>query len=159
MVVEALLAASFEVLLEKIVSGDFVDFFRSTKLDLSLLKKQKITLLSLQAVLHDAEEKQITNPAVKEWLDMLQDAVYEADNLFDEINTEALRCKVKAEFKSKNATAKVRNILSSCFKRFNGVINTKMQKLFERFEKTETWIKRRYFYRCLAWDSYKFCSR
>jgi hypothetical protein len=46
-VVEALLSASVEVLLQKIVSGEFVDFFRSTKLDLSLLEKLKITLLSL----------------------------------------------------------------------------------------------------------------
>ncbi|MCH87863.1 CC-NBS-LRR resistance protein, partial [Trifolium medium] len=41
--------------------------------------------------------KQITNPAVKEWLNMLHDAVFEADHLFDEINTEALRCKVEAD--------------------------------------------------------------
>ncbi|CAJ2638789.1 unnamed protein product [Trifolium pratense] len=133
-VVEALLSASVEVLLKKIVSGEFLDFFRSTKLDLSLLEKLKITLLSLQAVLHDAEEKQISNPAVKEWLVLLQDAVFEADDLFDEINTVALRCKVKAKYKGKTATAKVRNILSCRFKRFNGVINSKMQKLFKRLE-------------------------
>ncbi|MCH83219.1 CC-NBS-LRR resistance protein, partial [Trifolium medium] len=76
---QALLAASLEVLVEKIVSGEFVDLFRSTKLDVALLEKMNITLVSLQAVLHDAEEKQITNPAVKQWLNMMRDAVFEVD--------------------------------------------------------------------------------
>jgi len=49
---EAFLAASLEVLLQKIVSGEFVDFIRSTKLDVALLEKLNVTLLSLQAVLH-----------------------------------------------------------------------------------------------------------
>ncbi|MCH92956.1 disease resistance protein, partial [Trifolium medium] len=79
-----------------IVSGEFVDFFQSTKLDTELLDKLKVTLVSLKAVLNDAAEKQITNPAVKQWLNMLLDGVFEADALFDEINTEALRCKVEA---------------------------------------------------------------
>ena len=41
----------------------------------------------------DAEDNQYTNPEVKEWLDDLQDAVYDADDLLDEI---ALRCKLQA---------------------------------------------------------------
>ncbi|CAJ1958957.1 unnamed protein product [Sphenostylis stenocarpa] len=47
--------------LERIVSNEFIHFFRSKELDVSFLKKLKITLLSLQAVLNDAEEKQIKN--------------------------------------------------------------------------------------------------
>ncbi|WJX36664.1 hypothetical protein P8452_24519 [Trifolium repens] len=104
---EALLAASLEVLLEKIVSGEFGELFRSTKLDAALLGKLEITLVSLQAVLHDAEEKQITNPAVKQWLDMIRDAVFEAGDLFDEINTEALRRRVEAEYETRSATAQL----------------------------------------------------
>ncbi|KAK7271508.1 hypothetical protein RJT34_27469 [Clitoria ternatea] len=42
-------------------------------------------------------EKQVTNPAVKKWLDKLRDAVFEVEDLFDEINTEALLCQVEAE--------------------------------------------------------------
>ena len=132
---EAFLAASLEVLLQKIVSGEFVDFIRSTKLDVALLEKLNVTLLSLQAVLHDAEEKQITNPAVKKWLDMLRDAVFEADDLFDEINTEALRRKVEAEYETPTTTtAKVLKNLSSRFKMYNRKINSKMQKLVDRLE-------------------------
>ncbi|GAU39699.1 hypothetical protein TSUD_321120 [Trifolium subterraneum] len=131
---QALLAASLEALVGKIVSGEFVDLFRSTKLDAALLEKMNITLLSLQAVLHDAEEKQIINPAVKQWLDMLRDAVFEGDDLFDEINAEALRCKVEAEYETRTATAQVLKKLSSHFKSFNKKINSKLQTLFERLE-------------------------
>lgn len=82
---EALISASVTLLLQKTVSSEFIDFFRNMKLDVALLEKLKITLLSLQAVLNDAEDKQITNPAVKEWLNLLQDAVLEAEDLFDSL--------------------------------------------------------------------------
>ncbi|XP_039686081.1 putative disease resistance RPP13-like protein 1 [Medicago truncatula] len=133
-VVEALLSASLELLLKKIVAEDFVDFIRSTKLDVALLEKLNVTLLSLQAVLHDAEEKQITNPAVKQWLDLLRDAVFEADDLFDEINTEALRRKVEGEDETQTASTKVLKKLSYHFKMFNRKINSKLQKLVDRLE-------------------------
>jgi len=108
-------SASVELLFENFVSGKFVDFLRTSKLDVSVLEKLKITLLCLQAVLYDAEEKQITNPAVKQWLVMLQDAVFEVDKLFDEINAEALRCKVETESEGQTLSGKGHNILSrSC---------------------------------------------
>ncbi|XP_058721600.1 putative disease resistance RPP13-like protein 1 [Vicia villosa] len=122
----ALLSASMEMLVKKVVSGEFLDLFRRTKLDVELLEKLEITLLSLQSVLYDAEDKQITNPAVKKWLEMLQDAVFQADELFDEFNTEALRCKAEG--------GQVLNKFSSYFKRFNKKINSKLQKLFGRLE-------------------------
>ncbi|PNX67640.1 disease resistance rpp13-like protein 1-like, partial [Trifolium pratense] len=40
-----------------------------------------------------------------QWLDMLRDAVFEAEDLFDEINTEALKCKVEVEYQTLTATA------------------------------------------------------
>ncbi|XP_058721504.1 putative disease resistance RPP13-like protein 1 isoform X2 [Vicia villosa] len=115
-----------EMLVTKVVSGEFLDLFRRTKLDVELLEKLEITLLSLQSVLYDAEDKQITNPAVKKWLEMLQDAVFQADELFDEFNTEALRCKAEG--------GQVLNKFLSYFKRFNKKINSKLQKLFGRLE-------------------------
>ena len=133
-VAEALISISVEALLEKIVSGEFVNFFRRTKLDFSLLQKLEITLVSLQAILNDAEEKQIKNPAVKKWLEMLQDAVFEADNLFDQIHTEELKCKVEAEYENQTATAQVLKNISYRFKRFNRKINFKLYKLFESLE-------------------------
>ncbi|PNX87332.1 disease resistance rpp13-like protein 1-like, partial [Trifolium pratense] len=97
-VAEAVLSAFVEVLLEKMISHEFINFIRTKKLNVSLLENLKTTLLSLQSILNDAEEKQITNHAVKQWLENLRDVVFEADDLFDKINTEAIRCKVEAEY-------------------------------------------------------------
>ncbi|XP_058721662.1 putative disease resistance RPP13-like protein 1 [Vicia villosa] len=122
----ALLSASMEMLVKKVVSGEFLVLFRRTKLDVELLEKLEITLLSLQSLLYDAEDKQIANPAVKKWLEMLQDAVFQADQLFGELNTEALRCQVEAD--------QVLKKFLDYFKRFNKRINSKLQKLFGRLE-------------------------
>ncbi|KAG5541837.1 hypothetical protein RHGRI_021620 [Rhododendron griersonianum] len=94
----AFLGGAFNVLLDRLSSPELIKFFRGRKLDESLLKKLKLTLLELNKVLNDAEEKQITDRAVKAWLDELKDAVYHAEDLVDEIGTEALRSKVEAEY-------------------------------------------------------------
>ncbi|XP_045823582.1 putative disease resistance protein At3g14460 isoform X2 [Trifolium pratense] len=131
-VAEAVLSAFVEVLLEKMISHEFINFIRTKKLNVSLLENLKTTLLSLQSILNDAEEKQITNHAVKQWLENLRDVVFEADDLFDKINTEAIRCKVEAEYQQgKTVCNKVKSIFSSSF---YGVINSEMQTLFERLE-------------------------
>ena len=82
MVVEAALSAIFHAVFERITSG-VVNYFMERKLNDESLQKLKMFLLSANAVLVDAEEKQITNPAVKEWLDELNDAVHDAEDLFD----------------------------------------------------------------------------
>ncbi|KAI5341716.1 hypothetical protein L3X38_009591 [Prunus dulcis] len=53
------------------------------------LQKLKLLVSQLRAVLLDAEQKQASNEAVKEWLQRVEDAVYEADDVLDEFNTEA----------------------------------------------------------------------
>jgi len=55
-----------KVLLERIVSREFMDNFMTMKLDVSLLKKLNTTLLSLQAILNEFEEQQFTNIDVKD---------------------------------------------------------------------------------------------
>jgi hypothetical protein len=57
--------------------------------DERLLQKLKNTMTSLWVVLDDAEEKQITNRAVRDWLAEYKDAVYEAGDFLDEIDYEA----------------------------------------------------------------------
>ncbi|XP_021812978.1 putative disease resistance RPP13-like protein 1 [Prunus avium] len=129
---EAFLSASVQVLCDKIGSREFRDLFRGKKLDESLVKKLKITLLSLNAVLNDAEEKQFTNTYVKEWLDELQDAVFDADDLLDEINAEVLRCKVEAEFQT--VTNQVLNFFSTSLNPFYQGMNGRIEELLERLE-------------------------
>ncbi|XP_054817403.1 putative disease resistance RPP13-like protein 1 [Prosopis cineraria] len=93
---QALLSASVQTLLDRITSSEFRDFMNNRKLNVSLMDEMKITLLMLDAVLNDAEEKMITNHVVKEWLEELKDAVYDAEDLPDEINTESLRSKARS---------------------------------------------------------------
>ncbi|KAB1224840.1 putative disease resistance RPP13-like protein 1 [Morella rubra] len=102
---EALVGGSFlsaflKVLFDRIASREVIDFFRGAKLDGGLLEKLEITLLSVSAVLEDAEEKEVTMAPVKAWLDKMKDAVYDAEQIMDEIATEALRCKLDAEFQT-----------------------------------------------------------
>ncbi|CAL5331114.1 unnamed protein product [Camellia sinensis] len=54
-------------------------------------------LSQIEALLIDAEEKQLTDRAVNLWLDDLQDLAYDLDDLVDEFATEALRHKLKAK--------------------------------------------------------------
>jgi len=61
------------------------------------LKRLKTTMISGGGLLDDAEEKQITNRAVRDWLAEYKDAVYEADDFLDEIDYEALWQELEAE--------------------------------------------------------------
>ena len=54
-------------------------------------------MISGNGLLDDAEEKQITNTAVRDWLAEYKDAVFEADDFLDEIAYEALRQELDAE--------------------------------------------------------------
>ncbi|KAL5560659.1 hypothetical protein UlMin_036870 [Ulmus minor] len=60
-----------------------------------LLKRLKTKLRSANMILDDAEEKQLTNQAVKEWLDDLKEVVFRAEELTDKINYEVLRRKLE----------------------------------------------------------------
>ncbi|RYR71520.1 hypothetical protein Ahy_A02g005772 [Arachis hypogaea] len=55
----------------------------------NLLGRLEKSLSDVGPVLDDAEQKQFTNEKVKSWLDDLQDALYKADDLVDELSTEA----------------------------------------------------------------------
>ncbi|MBA0742863.1 hypothetical protein Gogos_015875 [Gossypium gossypioides] len=51
----------------------------------------KNTISTIKAVLLDAEEQSMTSNLVKNWLEKLKDALYDADDLLDDFSTEALR--------------------------------------------------------------------
>ncbi|KAK7305218.1 hypothetical protein VNO77_43120 [Canavalia gladiata] len=130
----AFLSASVQSLIETITSLQFRDFFRKIrKLNVSLLDELETTLLTLQAVLNDAEQKQIRNPAVKEWLERLKDAVHDAEDLLDEVNTEALRHKVEAQHTDQTIGGKVRNLLCLC--QYHGGVNSRLEALCQRLQR------------------------
>nr|XP_028944031.1 putative disease resistance RPP13-like protein 1 [Malus domestica] len=131
---EAFLSASIEVLCDRIASTKFVDLFRQNKLDEPLLEKLKVTLPALSAVLNDTEEKQISNRAVRKWLDELKHAVLDAEDLLDEIDTEALRCKVEGEGQTKKLTDKEWNFFSTSPTHFYQSTNVEIRKLLQRLD-------------------------
>ncbi|XP_070675548.1 disease resistance protein RGA2-like [Malus domestica] len=74
------------------------------------LHKLKEIVAGFQGVLLDAEQKQ-TNNEVKLWLKSVEDAVYEADDLLDEFNTEALQRQMMCD--NTKMSKKVRLFFSS----------------------------------------------
>nr|XP_048330352.1 putative disease resistance protein RGA4 isoform X2 [Ziziphus jujuba var. spinosa] len=68
------------------------------------------TVSTIKDVLLDAEEKKNHNHQVSSWLKKLEDIVYEADDLMDDVSTEALRRKLMS---GSNMGKKVRTFFSS----------------------------------------------
>ncbi|XP_050283583.1 putative disease resistance protein RGA3 [Quercus robur] len=92
---EAALSAVIDALFGKL-SDDLLKIFRKENFDAELKKWERM-LLKIQAVLDDAEEKQVTNRLVKIWLDELEDLAYDVDDILDEFATEALRRQLNPE--------------------------------------------------------------
>ncbi|CAL2235933.1 unnamed protein product [Prunus armeniaca] len=61
------------------------------------------TLRVIQAVLEDAEQRQVTDQAVKIWLDELKDISYQMVDVLDEWNTDILKQQVEKQEREQNA--------------------------------------------------------
>ncbi|CAN1316404.1 Putative disease resistance RPP13-like protein 1 [Linum perenne] len=85
------LSAFLQVLFDRLASRNFLSFCKGQSLNDKLLKKLLTLLNSVNGLLDDAEEKEIIKPSVEKWLNDLKDAVYEADDLLDEIGYESLK--------------------------------------------------------------------
>jgi hypothetical protein len=131
-VASLLLSPFLQVFFEQMASGEFLEIFRRRKLDEGLLHKLKIALLSVNALLEDAEEKQLTKPAVRVWLDELKDVVYDAEDILDEIATELLQRKLDAEFQT--TASKVRNSISTSPSPFVKEIEPKIKEVLDKLE-------------------------
>ncbi|KAJ9189137.1 hypothetical protein P3X46_000467 [Hevea brasiliensis] len=127
----AFLSAFLQVLFDRVASPQVVGLFQTRRPKDRLLKKLKTTLVSVNGLLDDAEEKQIIRLAVKRWLDELKVAVYEADDLLDEIAYEALRSELEAE--SQTGIDQVRKFFTSVSP-FKNEIEGKLEEILERFD-------------------------
>jgi hypothetical protein len=58
------------------------------------LQKLKNTVSTIKNVLLDAEEEQAHSYEVRDWLEKLKDALYDADDLLDDYSTQLLRRQV-----------------------------------------------------------------
>ncbi|CAK9177959.1 unnamed protein product [Ilex paraguariensis] len=79
------------------------------------IQKLKSTFTAIQAVLQDAEAKQTKSKALQDWLSKLKDAAYDADNILDEFETEAL---IRKEDRQRG----VLNQIIACFTHRNPLV-------------------------------------
>ncbi|XP_028093119.1 putative disease resistance RPP13-like protein 1 [Camellia sinensis] len=127
---ELLIAASIKFLFEKLAtlaSGELSNFargFGGERRIRTLLTKWSTTLEEIEAVLVDADEKQVTERGIKIWLEDLQDLAYDVDDILDEFSTEALRPKSMI-------TTKVRALIPTKIVKLDE-ITTLFQDLLER---------------------------
>ncbi|XP_073225404.1 putative disease resistance RPP13-like protein 1, partial [Cicer arietinum] len=126
----AFLSAFLQVLLDRLASPQLVNFIYGNKVDANLIQRLKNTLYAVEAVLNDAEQKQIIDKAVKNWLDDLKDALYIADDLLDHISTKSATTQNNKE---------VSTTASSYLSRFFNFEERDMQSIKQKFD-VQAWV-------------------
>ncbi|XP_044478675.1 putative disease resistance RPP13-like protein 1 [Mangifera indica] len=102
--VEPVVSELFNGLFEILGLKDVRDFARQLVGGVdSELENLKTKLEMIQQVLYDAEAKQLSERAVKRWLDDLQDWAYDAVDILDEFAYEALRRKLKPKHQTRSS--------------------------------------------------------
>uniref|UniRef100_A0A2N9H4Z2 NB-ARC domain-containing protein n=1 Tax=Fagus sylvatica TaxID=28930 RepID=A0A2N9H4Z2_FAGSY len=93
--------------LGSIIASEFT-LTASVKEDVQKLESKFRTI---QAVLNDAEKRQLNEEAVKLWLDKLKDVFYEMDDVLDEWNTAMIKADITKQGKEEeSSTAKKRKV-------------------------------------------------
>ncbi|TYH47179.1 hypothetical protein ES332_D11G393100v1 [Gossypium tomentosum] len=110
---EAALSGFLDLLLGKSLDSALKFVANHNQLHQQLKQWQSI-LPDIQAVLEDAEKKQIKNMGVKKWLEDLQDLAYDVDDILDEFAYEELRLKLKKS-QAQASTSNVRKLIPTCF--------------------------------------------
>ncbi|KAI8534504.1 hypothetical protein RHMOL_Rhmol10G0095000 [Rhododendron molle] len=93
---DVLLSSLLRTILTNLTSSALQQFGIAWGLETEL-QNLASTLSTIQAVLVDAEAKQWTNEAVRDWLRKLKDSAYDIDNVLDEFATEALKRKLDSQ--------------------------------------------------------------
>ncbi|XP_010931585.1 putative disease resistance protein RGA3 [Elaeis guineensis] len=93
---EAVLSSFMQVLFEKLSMFAWNEF-RSLRGVREEVENLSSTLSTIQAVLEDAEEKQLKDRSVRSWLAKLKDAAYDVDDLLDNYAAENLRLKLEGD--------------------------------------------------------------
>ncbi|KAL5540720.1 hypothetical protein UlMin_045032 [Ulmus minor] len=129
----ALLSGFISVFFERLVPQDVMSKLFPGKGDfVKLLKELKVKLRSASKALNDAEEKQLTDKDVKEWLDDLTDVIYRADFLMDKIDTEASRREREGE--SASAASKILNFIPRSVPPFEKDVIGEVQEILENLD-------------------------
>ena len=110
-VAEAIGSSFLGVLIDKLIASPLLEYARRKKIDRTLEEWRK-TLTHIEAVLCDAENKQIREKAVKVWLDDLKSLAYDIEDVIDEFDIEA---KQRSLTEGPQAcTSKVRKLIPTC---------------------------------------------
>ncbi|KAF2319641.1 hypothetical protein GH714_017800 [Hevea brasiliensis] len=123
---EAALSSFFQSLFEKIECPEILKFAREDQV-LADIRKLEEMLMGIQSVLEDAEEKQLSNPLVKMWLDELKDLAYDVEDILDEYQTESLQRQLKGETEA--GSSKFRKLM------LNPTKVSKMKEITTRFQR------------------------
>ncbi|ESW05644.1 hypothetical protein PHAVU_011G197400 [Phaseolus vulgaris] len=140
MTAEMVTGALVSILVERTIdtlASRFVHIFGARKHKKKQLSHLKMNLLAIDVVAFDAEQKQFTDPRVRDWLLRAKDVVFDAEDLLDEIDYELSKSQVEAE--SQSATNKVWNSLKSPFVTFfENEIESRMEQVTEDLEDLAT---------------------
>ncbi|KAL9451804.1 hypothetical protein AB3S75_013388 [Citrus x aurantiifolia] len=152
---EAILTASFDLLVNKLASEGIRLFARQQQIQADLKKWNKM-LVMIKAVLDDAEEKKTTHQSVKLWLGELQNLAYDVEDLLDEFQTEAFRRKLllgngdpaaaqDQPSSSRTRTSKFRKLIPTCCTtftpqsiQFDYSMMSKIKEINDRFQEIVT---------------------
>lgn len=138
---EVFLAAFVGMLFTRLTSPTILKFTRQKGYRKELEKWRK-TLLMLQAVLNEAEEKQLTDKSIRIWLHDLRDLAYDVEDILDEFaTTEALRCKLIRG--NQASISKVQKLVTASFVglspsavKFNARMRSKIKEITWRLQET-----------------------
>ncbi|GAB4841578.1 hypothetical protein Ancab_022292 [Ancistrocladus abbreviatus] len=131
---ELFLGAFLQVLFDRIASQPVLDFFLRGGLDKSRLEDLKHVLPRLELVLDNAEEKQFTNDSVRRWLHDLKAAVFDAEDLLDQIATKNLPSLVEPEPESQSWAVALCNCVSSSFNPFEKEAASRLDKIIQMLD-------------------------
>ncbi|XP_057743229.1 putative disease resistance RPP13-like protein 1 isoform X2 [Arachis stenosperma] len=118
----AFLSGFINIVINKSLREDVVNRVLGKKLGPGLVERLKISLLAAEAVLDDAEYKQLGDERVRDWLNCLRDAVYDADDFLYAVLTKAATQK------------KVRSLLPSFFLNRHRKMVDNMEGVVSRIE-------------------------
>ncbi|XP_027356840.1 putative disease resistance RPP13-like protein 1 [Abrus precatorius] len=139
----ALLSAFIQAAVNKLTSGQVLEYFRRRKLDEELLNRLKLKLLCINALVDDAEQKQVTvvrdaaKVAVKAWLVDVNEAVLDAEDLLDEIDYQISKCELEADSESQSQTCTCKvwtRFKAYSVSSFDKKIETRMKQILEKLE-------------------------
>ncbi|MFS7925222.1 putative virus X resistance protein-like, coiled-coil [Helianthus anomalus] len=145
---DAATSALVKLIFEKLSDEAFKRYARAQGIH-SELENLGRELSLIQALLHDASEKEVTEKSVGLWLNSLQHLAYDIEDVLDDVATEAMRRELTQE--SGASTSKVKKlIVPTCCTKFSlshrlspkiDSITTKLQQLYEEKHKLGLTVK------------------